>query len=197
MKKAELRRQFLAERKLLSANEVEFSSQLIAEHFFDFLEQTGLADSSGIIHTFLPIQRQNEVDTWPIIHTLWARFGPLSVAVSVTDSISHTLSHYWLTPETTLTENHWGIPEPTTAGKQILASTEFKIVLVPLLAFDLRGHRVGYGGGFYDRFLAECRPDCLKIGLSLVEPIDRIEAIEPTDIPLDACITPTQIRLFS
>jgi 5-formyltetrahydrofolate cyclo-ligase len=71
-------------------------------------------------------------------------------------------------------------------------------VLVPLLACDQRGHRVGYGGGFYDRFLAECRPGALFIGLSLLdaEPLAEIADVLPTDVPLHACITPGGVWNF-
>ncbi|MDB5241886.1 MAG: 5-formyltetrahydrofolate cyclo-ligase, partial [Spirosoma sp.] len=51
--------------------------------------------------------------------------------------------------------------------------------------------------GYYDRFLAQCRPDCQKIGLSLFNPIDLIIDAEPTDIRLNACITPEQTYRFT
>ena len=70
------------------------------------------------------------------------------------------------------------------------------MVLVPLLGFDERGHRVGYGKGFYDRFLAECNPKIQKIGLSLFEPVAQIDDTSDFDIPLDACITPNRIWYF-
>jgi 5-formyltetrahydrofolate cyclo-ligase len=59
--------------------------------------------------------------------------------------------------------------------------------------FDRRGFRVGYGKGFYDKFLSECRADCLKIGLSYFEPIDEISDAQNFDVRLDCCITPKEI----
>ena len=196
MNKSTLRQQFLAQRRLLPAEEIATRNQVIARYFFDFLKENTLASELGVIHTFLPIIRQNEVDTWPIIRRIWEKFSHLQVAVPVTNASSHTLSHYLLSPTTPLIENRWGIPEPVPTDNQPLSSDVFSIVFVPLLAFDQQGHRVGYGGGFYDRFLSECRPDCLKIGLSLFDPIERIDDVEPTDIRLDACITPWQIYRF-
>ena len=196
MHKVTLRRQFLTERKTLTTGEVKRRSELIARHFFDFLTTNNLTDVPAIIHTFLPIQWQNEVDTWSIIHFLWSNYAHLNVAVPVIDDSDHTLRHYRLFPQTQLVENRWGIPEPITTDFQSLQPPDFDIVLVPLLAFDQHGQRVGYGGGFYDRFLAECRPNCQKVGLSLFIPIERIDDIELTDIPLDACITPERVYRF-
>ncbi len=71
------------------------------------------------------------------------------------------------------------------------------IVLVPMLCFDEKGFRVGYGKGFYDKFLSLCREDCLKIGLSLFPPIQKIENVEDYDVKLDFCITPNQIYNFT
>lgn len=197
MDKATVRQQFLAKRKALTADEVNRRSQRIAERFFDFLEKSSLRHTSARIHTFLPIKRQNEVDTWPIIHCLWASYTNLRIATSTTNVSTRTLHHYPLCPQTLLIENRWGIPEPAVNHPSLLEPLDIDLVLIPLLAFDQAGQRVGYGGGFYDRFLAECRADCLKIGLSLFDPTGQIEAIEPTDIPLNACITPDQVWLFS
>jgi 5-formyltetrahydrofolate cyclo-ligase len=70
------------------------------------------------------------------------------------------------------------------------------VVFVPLLAFDKKGHRVGYGKGFYDRFLSDCKPETIKIGLSFFEAEESISAILPSDIRLDFCVTPTEIIVF-
>lgn len=192
MNKKELRHAFLARRKALLNSEVDARSQQISQLFFDWHTPTPQA----VIHLFLPIARQNEVNTWPIVHRLWQDFPSVRVAVSVTDMVTRQLTHYALTPTTTLTENRWHIPEPIASQSAPIPTAILTTVLVPLLVFDQQGHRVGYGGGFYDRFLATCPPDCQKIGLSLEEPIDRIDDIEPTDVPLDACITPINVYWF-
>jgi len=69
-------------------------------------------------------------------------------------------------------------------------------VLVPLLSFDKKGFRVGYGKGFYDRFLMQCKSDCIKIGLSYFDPIDVIDDADEFDVPLDFCITPQKVYVF-
>ena len=197
MTKAELRRQFLRERKALSTDEVKQRSELITGRFFDFLDKNDFVTGPATIHTFLPIERQHEVDTWPIVRFLWANYGHLDIAVPVTDTSNNSLIHYNLFAETPLIENRWGIPEPVGTNLQPQQPINFDLVLVPLLAFDQQGQRIGYGGGFYDRFLAECRPDCLKIGLSLFGSVAQISDIEPTDVRLDGCATPDHFYIFS
>ena len=71
------------------------------------------------------------------------------------------------------------------------------VVFIPLLAFDQKGHRVGYGKGFYDTFLARCRPRTLKVGLSLFEPeLGNIEDVHEKDIALDYGVTPNKVYTF-
>ena len=195
MTKSDLRQQFLAQRRALSAEEVIDRSLAIANLLFDtfFLPTSG---PNLILHTFLPIVRQNEVDTWPIIYRIWQQFSTVQVAVSVTDTTTNRLSHCLLTPNTPLIENRWGIPEPQSETHGAISSEQIDVVLVPLMVFDRHGHRVGYGKGYYDRFLVECRPDCLKVGLSLFRPVERIDNTEPTDVRLDLCITPDKTWHF-
>jgi 5-formyltetrahydrofolate cyclo-ligase len=74
--------------------------------------------------------------------------------------------------------------------------SKIDVVFVPLLAFDKNGNRVGYGKGFYDNFLAKCREDVIKIGLSFFEPEEIIDDVFKTDIRLDYCVTPFGINNF-
>ena len=70
------------------------------------------------------------------------------------------------------------------------------MVFVPLLAFDEKGNRVGYGKGFYDQFLSKCQPETIKIGLSFFESETLISDTLSTDIQLDYCVTPTKVYNF-
>ena len=108
---------------------------------------------------------------------------------------SGSLIHYLLTDNTKLKTNKWNVPEPVD-GIQI-PPNKIEVVFIPLMAYDTKGNRVGYGKGFYDRFLQQCNPDVIKIGLSLFEPEDKIEDVFENDIPLDYCITPNKIYSFS
>jgi 5-formyltetrahydrofolate cyclo-ligase len=198
MTKAELRRQFLSRRRALTSDDVAHRSESIAHHVFQLtplIRQLSTPDA-GVIHIFLPIIHQNEVNTWPIIQRFWQDYPAVRLATSITDTASNQLSHYLLTPETKLVENRWGIPEPQPDERFRIDSSQISTVLVPLLVFDRHGDRVGYGKGYYDRFLAECRPDCLNIGLSLFDPVDKIDDVEPTDVLLTCCVSPDKSWLF-
>lgn len=200
MTKAELRTRFLAQRRSLSATAVYERSERIADQFFASLTSPFKLSAQGTgvtyLHAFLPIRRQHEIDTWLIINRLWQERPAVQVVVSRTDVATTTLTHYQLQPGTLLTENRWGIPEPDPTSSVRCLPGQLDLVLVPLLTFDRQGHRVGYGGGYYDRFLADCRPDCRKVGLSLFEPVPSIHDVAETDVRLDACVTPFRTYVF-
>jgi 5-formyltetrahydrofolate cyclo-ligase len=91
-------------------------------------------------------------------------------------------------------KNKFNILEPI--GGVIIPPQQLDIIFVPLVAFDERGYRVGYGKGYYDRYLAQCRPETIRIGFSFFEAVDYIEDIDEFDVPLNFCITPHRIYEF-
>ncbi len=93
-----------------------------------------------------------------------------------------------------LMHNDYGIEEPSGGNK--VMENEIDLILVPLLAFDKYGFRVGYGKGYYDKFLFQCRKDSIKIGLSYFDPVDEIEDINSFDIPLNYCVTPRKLFIY-
>lgn len=96
--------------------------------------------------------------------------------------------------DTSFIENDRGIDEPVDG--MVLSPAELEMILVPVLAFDVYGNRVGYGKGYYDRYLAQTNPGCTKIGFSFFEAEESIPK-EHTDVPLDYCITPSQVYTFT
>ncbi|UOQ66462.1 5-formyltetrahydrofolate cyclo-ligase [Hymenobacter volaticus] len=190
MLKADLRRAALARRRALPANELARRSAELQKR----LLENFAVGAWKWLHVFLPIPQQHEPDTWRIIHRIWERKLPVQLAVPVVQPDGQSLRHYHLTPATTLVGNRWGIPEPVGAAE--VFPQQFDAVLVPLLAFDEEGHRVGYGKGFYDRFLLECRPEVLRIGLSLEPPVPKITDAWLGDVQLNACVTPEEVRWF-
>jgi 5-formyltetrahydrofolate cyclo-ligase len=96
--------------------------------------------------------------------------------------------------DTRFRKNKFNIYEPEDGERVNPAGID--MIFVPLLAFDKNGYRLGYGKGFYDRYLPQCRSECLKIGFSYFEPLDRIEDNHQFDVPLDLCVTPTTVYVF-
>jgi len=91
-------------------------------------------------------------------------------------------------------KNKFNILEPI--GGVVIRPQSIDLIFVPLVAFDERGYRVGYGKGYYDRYLAQCRPEAIKIGFSFFDAVDYIEDIDEFDVPLNFCITPHRIYEF-
>lgn len=142
-------------------------------------------------HIFLPIEKKLEVDTEGIISILLGFDKNVIVPKVISSS---ELKHYLLTDNTKFKTNNLNIPEPVDGIT--ISANKLDVVFIPLLAFDRLGNRIGYGKGYYDRFLSECKPDVVKIGLSLFEAEDLINDILPTDIPLDYCVTPRNTYTF-
>ena len=190
MTKSELRQIYLRKRRSLSDGELVLQSSQIAESFFESIDLITVKT----VHTFIPIKKFNEIDTsfylqenlgWLFSHSngcpaRWSR-----------KRFNDTFCFYI---QNGLVENRWGIREPADGKKVDPAAID--LVIVPLLCFDERGYRVGYGKGLYDKFLARCRPDCIKVGLGYFPPVAGITDVEDYDIKLDQCITPDKIFTF-
>lgn len=192
MKKAALRKEFLQKRKVADEAWLTEKNALIAQN----LEKYLYGNAFQALHTFLPQLNAREVDTFGIIELLRKSFPAMRIAAPYILPGTREMEHFLLTPFTHLVTNQWRIPEPDPLTSEKIQPKEIDIVLVPLLAFDLKGYRVGYGGGYYDRFLPQTRPECIKLGLSLFGGVDEIEDIDEYDIPLDACITPERTYDF-
>ena len=113
------------------------------------------------------------------------------MAVPRIDIHTGEMHHIHFDDASLLISNAFGIDEP--ADGKIISEDDIDLVLIPLLAFDENGFRAGYGKGYYDRFLARCRKDVIKIGFSFFEPVDEIEDIDQFDISLNYCVTPERL----
>ncbi|HVF46653.1 MAG TPA: 5-formyltetrahydrofolate cyclo-ligase [Pyrinomonadaceae bacterium] len=184
MTKQELRRRSLEARGSLPPAEVEQRSRDIGERFFDNFN----LDEVRSVHVFITIQKFKEVDTSFVIQKLRREFPLVRTIAPRVDHASGKIEHVAFDGSTQFALNRWGISEP--ADGDVIEPEQIDIVLVPGLAFDKGGHRVGYGRGFYDRFLNRTRPDCLKIGLSYFPPVDRIDDVHAGDATLEHCVTP-------
>ena len=192
MTKPELRRIFLNRQRGLDAEDAERRSQAVARLFFDTFGFS--LRRIRTVHCFLPIIKNREINTWSVIERLQNGFPHLGIAVPKTDPLTNTMTSHLLNPGTVLAENRWGVPEPQNG--EPIAPAAMDCVLVPLLAYDAFGYRVGYGKGFYDRFLAQCRTDVMKIGLSYFDPVAEIAGVDGFDMVMDACVTPGKVWKF-
>ena len=143
-------------------------------------------------HIFFPIENNNEIDTKLIIQI--AQGKDKNVFLPKTNFKKKIITNYLLTDATLMITNKYGISEPN-SGIEI-NEKQLDVIFIPLLCFDKHGHRVGYGGGYYDRLLQKCSSNAIKIGLSFFDPIEKIEDINQKDIKMDFCITPKKTYKF-
>lgn len=188
MFKKELRKKYKELRVQLSQSEIEENSLAIANRLLslDIWHKT-------YFHLFLTIEELKEIDTKFVLQILQGK--DKEIVVGKSDFLTRKMTHYLLTDNTKFKKNEYNIPEPTDGLEVPVAKIE--VVFVPLLAFDAKGHRVGYGKGFYDNFLSECKPETIKIGLSFFEAEDNIDDVFENDVLLDYCVTPTSIFKFN
>ncbi|HTN06478.1 5-formyltetrahydrofolate cyclo-ligase [Agriterribacter sp.] len=189
MNKKELRNIYRQKRLLLGEAETDKMQDLIMIRF-----QELALPFLHYMHTYLPMDIQKEVDTYPVMEFLKFSNPGLNIVVPKTHVESNSMTHYIYDENTVLVKNAYHIMEP--AGGQTINSADIDLVLVPLLAFDERGYRVGYGKGFYDRFLLQCRKDVIKIGLSFFQAEPLIDDTDEFDIPLTHCVTPQKVYEF-
>lgn len=182
MNKKELRAKYKALRQQLSQDEIDDKSLAIANRIL----QLDIWDKT-YFHLFLTIEEHKEIETEFILQVLAGKDKEILVSKSDFDKLEMT--HYLLTDNTKFQKNQFNIYEPVDGIE--VPDAKIDVVFVPLLAFDKNGHRVGYGKGFYDKFLSKCKDDVIKVGLSFFEAEEAIEGVFATDIRLDYCVTPT------
>lgn len=187
MTKSEIRKIYVAKQKNLSSEARREKSERITNLFFRHFDLSRIE----FLHCFLPIEKFGEINTKLIFQKIWREFPRVATLVPRVDFQTGEIESLKFTPETNLVQNAWQIHEP--AHEETVETAKIDLILVPLLAFDAQGFRVGYGKGFYDRFLKNCRADCLKIGLSYFAPITEITDAQSFDVRLDFCVTPERI----
>lgn len=179
IKNLSLRRTITAEQ--LSEQSLQLANTLLTLPIWNF----------SYYHLFLPITEKKEVDTSYILSILQGKDKNIVLPKMADDQ---NLAHFLLTDSTIIKPNKWGVPEPMD-GLEV-PTNKIEVVFLPLLAFDIKGNRVGYGKGYYDNFLKDCSPNTIKIGLSLFEAEEYIDDIAFNDVPLDYCVTPNKIYSF-
>lgn len=144
--------------------------------------------------SFYPIEGNNEANTFLITDYLHFRNPNLQICYPRTNLKDGSMEAIKCNADSIFEANAYNVPEPTDV--ESVDAANFDLVIIPMLAYDRKGNRVGYGKGFYDRYLTRCREDCLKLGLSYFEPIDTVDDASEFDVPLDLCITPQKVYVF-
>ena len=180
-----LRTKYLHERLSMEKKEVNSLSYSVTNK----LHKLKIWDKT-YYHIYNSIGKNNELSTYFLINFLFAK----QKQIIIPKIQNNRLIHFNIDHNTNFESNNLGIKEPID-GTQIDIE-KIEIIFVPLIVFDLSGHRVGYGKGYYDRFLKLLNSNTLKIGLSLFEPVEEIIDINNYDISMDICVTPNSIYDF-
>ena len=181
MKKQELRALYKQKRKDLTEIQIKGLQENIYQQIYNL-------DLSAVknVHLFLSMPKFKEIDTAPLI--TWFRNKNKRIVVSKCNFKDNTLSHFYLEENTVLSLNKFGVLEPVAA--ELVEENKLDLIFIPMLISDDKKFRVGYGKGFYDRFLLNCRKDAKFIGLNFFPPITAIEDKNEFDIPLHQVIYP-------
>jgi 5-formyltetrahydrofolate cyclo-ligase len=180
--KREVRRRVLATRDALSSDERAAQSAAVVERCLD-LPAVARARTAMAFWSF-----GSELATEPLIAALDAR----GVTVALPVIVDGDLEAHTYRPGDPTTETSFGAHEP--ADGRRLDPSEIDVVITPAVAFDRTGRRIGYGGGFYDRFLPRMRSDAIRVGIcATVQLVDEDLPAGSFDLRVDAIVTPVEI----
>lgn len=181
MDKKTLRKNLLKQRESLPWLEVQGKSHEVTQRLL-FLPEYKKAETILIYLAF-----NKELDTSAFMQTAWQQKKKIVVPVCQPQDRSLLLSQLLAFNE--LAPGTWGIPEPKAEFLRPVPVQQIDLLIIPGVAFDSQGYRLGYGGGYFDRFLPTIRPDCTKVGLAydfqLLDELPR----EPHDTAVDVIVT--------
>jgi len=189
MTKNELRRIYREKRLGLTAAERNKLEDLMLIQF----QQLNI-DIPALIMTYAAMEKYHEFDPQLITDYCYFKNPAQTLFYPVVDTEEDNMYCVVVNDETVFTTNKFGVDEPVDG--LVMFPEEIDLVIVPLLAFDVKGNRVGYGKGYYDKFLKECREDVVKVGVSFFDAVPNIKDINGFDVKLDHCITPERIYSF-
>jgi len=189
--KSTLRTLFKHKRSMLSTEAQQELDNRLLQQF----RSLPLPGNVQYIMGFMPMQKFREPNVLLLIQDIRKRCPELQLAFPRVRKDSIEMDALLVTADTSYILSSWGIQEPE--ADPVLEPSAIDMIFIPLLAFDDKGYRVGYGKGVYDTFLQRCRPDVFKIGISYFGPVPEISDTYPGDIPLDVCITPDKIHTFN
>jgi len=189
MLKRAIREQYLQKRLTLTRDKIQEYSARMIEQF----SRLQLPEVNSLL-SYYPLADRNEFNVAIAAELVKSRYAQVRIAWPRIETDMKTMEAYEVQADGLYAKNKFNILEPLNG--QWLAPDKIDMVFVPLVAFDTRGYRVGYGKGFYDRYLARCRPNVVKTGFSFFDPLPIIEDINDFDVPLNFSITPSRIYEF-
>jgi 5-formyltetrahydrofolate cyclo-ligase len=189
MLKKELRSEYLEKRSSLDNDTVRELHENIVDRFAELR-----LPAIHYLLSYYPVTTQNEFDVTACEEVVRAKNPSLKVAWPKIGVDLATMEARLVERERMFVKNRFNILEPLDG--EFIEPVRIDLIFVPLIAVDKRGFRVGYGKGYYDRFLQLCRPDAMKIGFSYFEPVDSVEDIHQFDVPLTLCISPSRVYEF-
>jgi 5-formyltetrahydrofolate cyclo-ligase len=189
MHKEDARRIFKERRKDLSNAERAKADDLMLIQF-----QTVELPYIHYLLSYWPIEENNEPNTHLFNDYIEFKNPAMKFLYPKTDFERQEMEAIEVNADTAFQKNGRNIHEPIDGI--VTDAMTIDMILVPLIIFDKHGYRLGYGKGFYDKYLKRCRPDCLKVGFCYFEPIDPIEGTGEFDVPLNLCITPNNAYVF-
>ncbi|MEY8319828.1 5-formyltetrahydrofolate cyclo-ligase [Lachnospiraceae bacterium 46-61] len=187
MYKKTIRRNILKARNTFSEQEITQKSVTMWEN----LMQTDIYKEADIIFTY--VSAHKEAKTTPFFNKIWN--DGKKIAVPIIEE-NRNMDFVYLSNIAELTESKWGIAEPKKETSTIALPTEKSLFIVPALAIDKKGNRIGYGRGYYDTYFSKV--DCgFKIGFLFSEQqIEEIEMLQNTDVALDGFVTEKTVTIL-
>jgi len=181
--KKSLRKFYLQRRLQIPAGQIDLYNEAIFEQVKTLQE----FQEADIIHIYASMDERNEVDTYSIINHALKNKKRVIVPVM---KPAGKLKHCEIDSTNSLKKNSWGVPEPV--NQNPLEGINPDIIFVPMVAGDLQKNRLGYGKGYYDRFLASTKS--VKAGLLFEKQLsDESIPVDTYDVPLDILITEKRI----
>lgn len=177
--KKELRLQTLAMLDQISAEEFNRHASLLHEHVLQLSEWKQAKTIA------LTMSRGKEIPTMPLIEKAWEEGK--TVCIPTCFPKTKEMVFYEYTPETKMTSSYFGLLEPDPLESTVVHKEAIDLIIVPGVCFDQRGYRIGFGGGYYDRYLADYHGVTIALCLSLQQ--TRHIPVEAHDIPVSMIVS--------
>ena len=181
-----LRKQILGARDLMSASERHEKSGSAIQNFWSLPQMKHWST------LFIYVNFRSELETLELIQLCLSQ-GKRVVVPLVDASAVSMVPLQIQDPEKDLVPGYYGIPEPDPQKSRSVAAREIDAAIIPGSVFDINGGRLGYGGGYYDRFLVNDAPQAKRVGFAFEMQVVENVPVQPHDQPLDILITEKRI----